>query len=93
MLRAGIDLATSGTYVLDRVVPIALGGHPTREDNLQLLDLSGNRAASRKQALERRLHQLVCAGKLGLRQAQAALYPDWMTGYSSFIEGEGGRQP
>jgi hypothetical protein len=88
LLRAGTELAVSGTYVLDRVVPISLGGHPTHDDNLQLLDLGGNHAAARKQALERRLHQLVCAGKIGLREAQASLVPDWLPAYDRFVLGE-----
>lgn len=93
LLRGGTELAVSGTYVLDRVVPISLGGHATQEANLQLLELSGNRSAPRKRALERRLHQLVCAGKLGLREAQSALYPDWAPAYGRYIEGEGGAAP
>jgi hypothetical protein len=91
MLRAGLDLDVSGTYVLDRAVPISLGGHPSREANLRLQDLSGERNVRRKQALERRLHQLVCASKLGLREAQAAMVPDWLPAYARYIEGEAAR--
>jgi len=90
MQRAGIDQALSGTYVLDRRVPVALGGHPTQAGNLQLLEWGGAYGEQRKQALERRLLLMVCEGKLSLGAAQAAIYPDWGPAYGRYIEG---RQP
>ena len=86
MQRAGIEQALAGSYVLDRRVPIALGGHPTKAANLQLLEWGGEYGEKRKQALERRLQLMVCEGKLGLREAQAAIYPDWGPAYSRYVD-------
>jgi len=92
MQRSGIDQALAASYVLDHRIPVALGGHPTNAANLQLLEQRGERGAQRKQALERRLWLKVCESKMGLGEAQAAIYPDWTAAYSLYVEAQG-RQP
>jgi hypothetical protein len=89
MQRAGVDQALAASYVLDHRIPVALGGHPTHAANLQLLELRGEYGAQRKQALERQLWLRVCESKMGLREAQAAMYPDWSPAYGLYV----GNQP
>ena len=38
-----------------------------------------------KDALEERLHQLVCAGELDLPTAQQAIATDWITAYKKYL--------
>jgi hypothetical protein len=38
-----------------------------------------------KDALEERLHQLVCAGELDLPTAQRAIATDWITTYKKYL--------
>ncbi len=89
MQRAGVDPAMASGYVIDRRLPVGLGGHPTNPANLQLLEWAGEHGAQRKQALERRLRLMVCDGKISLREAQAAVYPDWVPSYARYMEGSG----
>jgi len=89
MQRAGIDPAMASGFVIDRRLPVGLGGHPTNAANLQLLEWAGEHGAQRKQALERRLRLMVCDGKISLREAQAAVYPDWVPSYARYMEGSG----
>ena len=83
---AGLDVGLVPTYVLDRKLPVVLGGHPTHEANLQLIEAGGESGARRKQALERRLMLKVCRGEMGLREAQAAIYPDWAKAYALYVD-------
>jgi hypothetical protein len=81
----------AASYVVDHRIPVALGGHPTNPANLQLLELRGDYGAQRKQALERQLWLRVCEAKMGLREAQAAIYPEWGAAYALYVEGQGAR--
>ena len=62
---------------LDHRVPLALGGHPRNLTNLALQMWQGSDGSISKDRLERRLHRLVCADKVLLREAQHAMYFDW----------------
>ena len=72
-----LDVATIRDYELDHRVPLAIGGHPRNIGNLMLQPWVGADGAKRKDALERRLQLLVCAGKVPLAQAQQAIYVNW----------------
>lgn len=54
-------------YEEDHLVPLSLGGHPTRPANLWP---EPRRQADRSDALELRLHRSLCNGTLTLRQAR-----------------------
>ena len=41
-----------------------------------------------KDKLENRLHELVCAGRLSLPEAQKAIATDWITAYRRFVESQ-----
>ncbi|MEW6706775.1 MAG: hypothetical protein AB1430_18150 [Pseudomonadota bacterium] len=87
MQRAGMDPALAGSYVLDHRIPVGLGGHPSERANLQILERGGAYGAQRKQALQRRLLLRVCENKMGLREAQAAMYPEWEPAYGLYVTG------
>ncbi|MFT3848515.1 MAG: hypothetical protein QM739_07480 [Propionivibrio sp.] len=51
-------------------------GHPRSLDNLMLQRWEGTTGAKRNDRLEVKLQCLVCAGQLGLAEAQQAIYTD-----------------
>src|ERR1700683_1054228 len=75
--EAALDESRMGDFELDHIVPLALGGHPRKLSNLELQPLTGEHGAWRKDALEGRMHNLVCEGELTLTEAQACLAEDW----------------
>jgi len=62
-------------YVIDRLVPSALGGAPTL-DNLWAIPLEAER---RKRAIEQSLVESVCSGGMPLVEAQRRMIADWRT--------------
>lgn len=64
------------TIEIDHIVPLELGGSNVIAN---LFPEPGSGAASFhvKDALENRLHALVCAGQMGLRAADAGIATDW----------------
>jgi hypothetical protein len=75
--EAGLDASRMGDFELDHIVPLALGGHPRKLSNLELQPWPGEHGAWRKDALEVRMHNLVCEGELTLTEAQACVAEDW----------------
>jgi len=56
--RSGLDPITASDYELGHIIPLALGGHPRKMDNLQLQPWE---EARRKDRIEVKLQCLVCA--------------------------------
>lgn len=69
---------------VDHLIPLELGGS-NGERNLwpQPYDIAWNARA--KDRLERRLHSLVCSGKLDLGTAQKAIAYDWVAAYEKYV--------
>lgn len=65
--RAGVPWSERHTHILDHVVPLELGGGWS-QDNLQVQTIG---EASRKDALENRAHDLVCAHRVPLEVARS----------------------
>lgn len=84
MHEQSLPAATAGEYELDHRIPLALGGHPRSPQNLDLQRWDGDDGAKAKDRLERRLHQLVCAGKVLLDDARRAIYADWRSAYRTY---------
>lgn len=70
---------------LDHLVPVSLGGS-NDPDNLWPFRASGAFTLEAKQALAVKLHDMVCAGKLSLKDAQDAFRKDWTKAYSEHIK-------
>jgi hypothetical protein len=74
---------------IDHLIPLCLGGADT-DSNLwpePRRSLEPEFNAERKDDLEHRLCQLVCAGELDAREAQRAIAEDWTAAYSRFSRG------
>jgi hypothetical protein len=82
LAQRGIDTDDSTEYALDRRVPILLGGSPDAADNFDLLPWGGHRGERRKELLAAKLKRCVCAGKMSLSAAQAAIAGDWPAQYA-----------
>lgn len=77
----GIDSDDGVAYALDRRVPILLGGSPDAAANFDLLPWGGHAGERRKSLLTVRLKRCVCAGRISLAQAQAAISGNWAPHY------------
>ena len=79
--REGLDLSTASDYELDHIIPLALGGHPRKLNNLELQPLQ---EAMRKDRIEAKLHCLVCSGQTTLSAAQQEIVDDWQLAYHRY---------
>ncbi|HYN27646.1 MAG TPA: hypothetical protein VES94_05045, partial [Burkholderiales bacterium] len=77
LTRAGRDHAEASRYKLDHIVPLALGGHPRKLENLELERRDGASSAKRKNRIEAKLQCLVCSGQVTLADAQQEISTDW----------------
>jgi hypothetical protein len=75
--RAHMNPALARTYELDHIIPLALGGHPRKVENLALQPWEGENGAKRKDRLEVKLQCLVCSNQVTLHEAQQEILEDW----------------
>ena len=76
--------ADKGSFELDHIIPLALGGHPRNPRNLMLQGWDGHDGAKRKDRLEVKLQCLVCSGDVPLDVAQNAIWSDWQSAYGVY---------
>jgi hypothetical protein len=76
----GIPKSREAGYVLDQLIPIALGGSNDRT-NLWPEPVAKPPAAHEKNRLETYLHQRVCDGAIQLDRAQVAIAQNWLAEY------------
>lgn len=86
----GIDADDGVGYALDRHVPIVLGGAPDATANFDLLPWGGHAGERRKSLLTVRLKRCVCAGRMSLAEAQAAITGNWSHQYERLTRMECG---
>lgn len=84
-----IPYANHRLYELDHLIPLELGGDNSARNLWPELGPDPNP----KDSLENRLHDLVCAGSLGLGSAQHAIATDWVAAYHLFVGPGGGGAP
>lgn len=84
MRRAGIPEDEAAEYELDHIVPLALGGHPSSLQNLELQSWEGQDGAKKKDRLEIKLQCLVCSGQLSLDEARRDIAGDWRGAYHHY---------
>jgi hypothetical protein len=85
MREQGMDFeADKGSFELDHIIPLALGGHPRNPRNLMLQVWDGHDGAKRKDRLEVKLQCLVCGGDVPLEVAQEAIWSDWQAAYGVY---------
>jgi hypothetical protein len=61
-------------YEMDHLIPLEIGGDPIDLRNLWPQPIA---SAKVKDEVENELHELVCSGRMEIRQAQAAIARDW----------------
>jgi len=71
----------------DHLIPLELGGNPTSPKNLWPESWSGASSARLKDALENKLHLLVCSHTLTLKVAQRAIATNWYLAYLKYVQG------
>ena len=84
MQRAKMNPALTEYYELDHIIPLALGGHPRKLDNLALLLRDGENGAERKDRIGTKLQCLVCSHQVTLAQAQREILEDWQAAYHKY---------
>jgi hypothetical protein len=72
-------------YQMDHLIPLSLGGHPTDAKNIWPQLLLAKWSARRKDYLEEILHDKVCKGELGLKEAQDLFRTNWIEAYKKYI--------
>ena len=77
-----------GGCEVDHILPLELGSS-NDADNLKIQPYFGPCNAHHKDKLENRLHRLVCAGEIQVKEAQDLIYNHWIDGYKKFIDAAG----
>lgn len=72
-------------YEEDHLIPLEVGGSPTSMKNLWPEPRYIVWGAAKKDALENRLHALVCAGAVPLVTAQRVFATNWIAGYRRYV--------
>jgi hypothetical protein len=88
--RYGVRPDRSSGDVLDHLVPIELGGSDDLE-NLWPQPVGGEWNAAKKDALEQKLHTMVCDGTITLKDAQSAIRKNWVQAYTQYVGGAAAR--
>jgi hypothetical protein len=76
------DTGRPGGYEYDHLVPLELGGAANDPRNLWP---EPGASPNPKDALEDRLHALVCSSRLGLADAQREIATDWIAAYRRWV--------
>lgn len=86
----GIQAPGPNQFEVDYLITPDLGGSESVR-NLWPQPYSVRWNARVKDKLERKLHQLVCAGRLDLPTAQHAIATDWIAAYKKYVGGDPSR--
>jgi hypothetical protein len=87
LAQKGIPPSAAPDYTLQWRVPMLLGGSAVSSANLEVRKWNGEDGARRRSILAVRLHEAVCEDKVGLREAQAAIYNDWQGAFKMYVHG------
>jgi hypothetical protein len=81
----GVSGSRAKDYQLDFLIPPSLGGTDDIHNLWPEPDSKTVWNARAKDALEDRLHELVCAGQLDISTAQREISSDWISAYKRYI--------
>jgi hypothetical protein len=78
----GITQYKTGDYEVDHLIPLSLGGsNSIRPQSTKTSPWN----SYVKDALERKLHKLVCSGELDLKTAQREIATNWIEAYQKYV--------
>ena len=72
------------SYEEDHLISLEIGGNPTDPKNLWPQPYAGTGARIKDQ-VENKLHNLVCANKMTLADAQKAIIANWYAAYQKYV--------
>ncbi len=82
------DKSKAGSYELDHLISLELGGCPDCVTNLWPQAYLPKPGAREKDKVEDDLHKKVCKGEITLREAQQIILKDWYSYYKNMIKGK-----
>jgi hypothetical protein len=87
MAEYGLSTGPHPDYEVDHLIPLGLGG---ADDDKNLWaeprrSIEKEWPAEKKDELENRLRELVCAGQLDVREAQEAIRDDWTEAFKQYF--------
>jgi hypothetical protein len=74
-------------YRIDHFIPLYLGGSNAPQ-NLWPAPLKGKYTVFMKNELQDKLFQLVCSGKMNIKNARFIILNDWTIGYQIYCQGK-----
>jgi len=81
----GIDKTVGGPYEVDHLISLELGGSNDIKNLWPQSYVTQPYNARNKDALENRLHAMVCSGNISLAQAQKEISIDWISAYRKYF--------
>ena len=82
----GYSDTNTADYEEDHLIPLEIGGNPTDPKNLWPEPRNATPYnSSKKDALENKLHKMVCSGQISLDTARQAFATDWVAAYREYV--------